>query len=240
MEKMRKAGSRHPYAPSAPRTSGTPTAPLQRGEADGVTVVAGKNGVVVFDLSGATPKASKLLGKRGVSYGCFRELPYHSEPVDFGFYYRVTSGRAVIRMEGKQLEAPYDGCDIQGGYGHTWPDRNNSHSAVEVAFTARGRRFFEDRAAARDVALFARSPAMHRIRRLSGASLEQALRERYGSQITRLSSPSASIPERRVGYAIDGDSVTFVERSTTGRRFHVRFIGGHLHGQNVRPLALAF
>ncbi len=238
MERAGKARAGRGFGPDPPPTTGSPTTPVQRGESDGVTVVAGGNGVVVFDLSRATPAARKLVGKRGVSYGCFRRLPYHREPVVFGNYYRATSGRAVIRMQG--MPAPYDGCDIQGSYGHTWPDRNNSHSAIEVAFTPAGRRFLEDRAAARDLAGFARSPAMHRLRKLDGTTLEQALQSRYGSLLTKLASPTAPIRPRKVGYTITGTTVTFVERSTTGRRFHVRFVNGRLRGQNVRPLALAF
>ena len=49
---------------------------------------------------------------------------------------------AVIRSFGP-LPRPWDGCEIQGGYGHLWPDRNDSHSAVEIPLTKKGRRFFE-------------------------------------------------------------------------------------------------
>jgi hypothetical protein len=236
LERLRKTHPR-PSIRRAPPVP-APTSPFQRGEAGGVSVVAGHNGVVVFDISGATPKVRALIGRRAVSYGCYRRLPYHSEPVGLGHYYRVAFNRVRVRMAG--LAPPYDGCDIQGSYGHTWPDRNNSHSAVEVAFTQVGRNFLENRAAARDLALFVRSAAMHSIRKLDAAALERQLRTRYGSAIKKLASPTAPLAPDRIGYAIDGTTVTFVERSTTGRRFHVRFINGHIRGQNVRPFALAF
>ena len=46
----------------------------------GVTVVAGRNGVVVFDLTGADTATSALI-VRNADYGCFRRVPYHAEPV---------------------------------------------------------------------------------------------------------------------------------------------------------------
>ncbi len=215
-----------------------PTPPFQRAEAGGVTVVAGRNGVVVFDTSHATPAVRGLISGRGVGYGCFKRIPYNSEPVDLTFL-RTTLARVAIQEQGV-MSPPFLGCDIQGSYGHLWPDRNHSHSAFEVAFTPAGRRFLADRAAARDLALFVRSRSMHAIRKLSGDALGQAVRSRYGAQIVRLSSATSSLPPNRIGYATNGGATTFVERSPTGSRFYVRVDDGRVRGQNVRPLAFVF
>jgi hypothetical protein len=215
-----------------------PTPPFQRAEAGGVTVVAGHNGVVVFDTSHATPAVRALISGRGVGYGCFKRIPYNSEPVDLTFV-RTTLDRVAIRQQGV-MSPPFLGCDIQGSYGHLWPDRNHSHSAFEVAFTPAGRRFLADRAAARDLALFVRSRSMHSIRKLSGDALGKAVRGRYGAQIVRLSSAASSLPPNRIGYATNGATTTFVERSPTGRRFYVRATDGRIRGENVRPLAFVF
>jgi hypothetical protein len=215
-----------------------PTPPFQRAEAGGVVVVAGHNGVVVFDTSHATPAVRALISGRGVGYGCFKRIPYNSEPVDLTFL-RTTLDRVAIRQQGV-MSPPFVGCNIQGSYGHLWPDRNHSHSAFEVAFTPAGRRFLEDRAAARDLALFVRSRSMHSVRKLSGDALARAVRGRYGAQIVRLNSTASSLPFNRIGYATNGATTTFVERSPSGRRFYVHVMHGRIRGQNVRPLAFVF
>ncbi|MBA3375590.1 MAG: hypothetical protein H0U00_07225 [Actinobacteria bacterium] len=215
-----------------------PKPPLQRGEAGGVIVTAGRNGVAVFDTSNAAPRVRKLIAGRAVGYACFSYMRYHRDaPAELGFS-RTMLPRVAIRTFG--LRTPFDGCEIQGGYGHRWPDRNRSHSAVEIAFTDRGRRFFADRAAARDLALFVRSRNMHEIRKLKGYSLRTALRRRYGDAIDELPSTTAPLPPRRIGYVIRPDGVTFVERSTTGRRFSVVITRGRIARQNVKPLGFVF
>jgi hypothetical protein len=215
-----------------------PTTPLQRGGAGGVTVVAGRNGVAVFDTSGATPATARLIAGRRVDYACFSFMRYHENaPAELGAL-RTTLPRVAIRSFG--LPTPFDGCEIRGGYGHRWPDRNGSHGAVEIAFTARGRRFFADRAAARDLALFVRSRELHRIRKLAGVELERALTARYGGAVDRLPNARSPLPAGRVGYAATADGATFVENSTSGRRFFVTVAGGKIVRQNVKPLGFVF
>lgn len=215
-----------------------PAPPLQEGEAGGVTVTAGRNGVAVFDTSNATPSVRELIAGRAVNYACFSYMRYHQDaPAELGFS-RTTRPHVAIRTFG--LRTPFDGCEIQGTYGHTWPDRNESHSAVEIAFTARGRRFFTDRAAARDLALFVRSREMHRLRKLGGGTLSAALTKRHGTAIARLPSANAPLPPNRIGYVIRPDGVTFIERSPTGRRFVVVVTRGRIARQNVKPLAFVF
>jgi hypothetical protein len=122
----------------------------------------------------------------------------------------------------------------------TRPDRNGSHSAAEVAFTARGERYFTDRAAARDLALFVRSDEMHRIRKLTGDRLRAALDRTYGGAISELRSATAPFRPNRVGYVIRSDGVTFVERSATGRLFNVVVTQGRIVSQNVKPLGFVY
>ena len=58
-------------------------------------------------------------------------MPYHEDaPAEFG-YMRTTLPRVAIRTFG--IPKPFDGCEIQGAYGHVWPDRNGSHTAVEIS-----------------------------------------------------------------------------------------------------------
>ncbi len=118
--------------------------------------------------------------------------------------------------------------------------RNGSHSAVEVAFSGRGRRYFADRAAARDLALFVRSHAQRQVRALAADAISARLARRYGASLTRLPRTGAQLAPSRIGYVVGERGVTFVERSTTGRRFVVVIEDGRIVRQNVRPLALVF
>jgi hypothetical protein len=213
-----------------------PTPPLQRGSADGVSVIAGHNGVVRFDISSAPARVQALI--QNASYACFRYMRYHEDvPAELGFAPQAMSGTA-IRIFG--LPTPYDGCEIQGSYGHTWPDRNHNHSAVEIPFDARAARFFADRAAARDLALFLRSREMQKLRRLESSALSSALTRRYGSAIAHRRSPTSRLPVGKIGYVTSGSTSTFFEYSSTGRRFFVRVQAGRILEQNVKPLAFVF
>jgi len=222
--------------PSLPtRSNVPPSEPIQRGTGNGVSVTAGANGVVLFDASRIDPHVRTLIG-RSVGAGCFKLTR------EFGIFDArelVFSGRFAsafaVRIFG--LSHPWDGCEIQGSYGHRWPDRNGSHSAVEIALTDKGRRYFIDRAAARDLALFVRMAKMQRIRKLTGAKLIAALAP---YPIVRLPSAGATPPLAKIGFAPTTDGVTFVERSPTGRRFYVEIRHRRIVHKNVKPYAFVF
>ena len=170
-----------PSAPHPAATPPTPTPPFQQGSAYGATVVVGSNRVAKFDTSHIAAAVRPLIPN--ASYGCFRFMQYHQDaPAEFGFAPRTIIG-STIQISG--LPTPYDGCEIQGSYGHLWPDSNGSHSAVEIAFTARGRHFFADRAAARDLALFVRSRRMQQIRTEQGQQLLNDIHATYGHALAR-------------------------------------------------------
>jgi hypothetical protein len=194
-----------PPKPQAATPLAPPSAPLQRGSDAGVNVTVGSNHVAIFDTSRAV--SPDVL--RGASWGCFKFTHYH-ELAPFGVYYapQARHGNA-IDLNG--LAAPYDGCEVQATYGRTWPDRFDSHAAVEIAFTARARRFFADRAAARDLALFVRTRKHHAV----------------------------ALPSR-IHLSRHGAETTFLERSPTGRAFSITLRGDHVVRQNVRPFTIVF
>jgi hypothetical protein len=137
--------------------------------------------------------------------------------------------------------APVDGCDVRGNYGHRWPGKLGYHSVIEVPFTEAGRRFFEDRAAARDVSFFLRQTQMRRLRRTSAHLSAENVRRAFGSSIAALPSREARPPAGRIGYWADRSGLLLRRISSTGHRFEV-VIGqkGGVIKENLDPYAAAF
>jgi hypothetical protein len=215
-----------------------PTPPFQRGRADGASVTVGRNGAVVFDTAGVHgARRAVLRGSLGV--GCFRiehdQLGIWPRQLLFP---RGFGPKIKVRVLG--LRHPFDGCEIQAGYGHRWPDRFGSHSAVEIPLTDAGRRYFIDRAAARDLALFVRSMKGSILRRSTGARLGTLLADIQTSDVIRLRSIIDSLGVGKIAYVIDAQRVTYVERSPTGKRFFVQLVNGHIKRQNVKPYAYVY
>jgi hypothetical protein len=192
---------RHPVVPRSyrpPPPPPAPTAPFQRGSANGVTVVVGANGIAEFQT------ADPLLQKG--SWACLKFIRYHQvDPFELGFEAQARHGDR-ISLNG--LKAPVDGCEVQEGYGHVWPDPHGYHGAAEIAFTARAKRYFADRAAARELALYLRWSKHH---------------------------PNA--PATGITVSHHGGVVVYSIRSTTGKRFSVTKHGGRIVRENVRPYA---
>jgi hypothetical protein len=205
-----------------------PTAPKQTGSADGFTVVAGHNGAVQFTQIGTTPILRKLEGL-SAGFGCFRLTK------EFGIFTVRGLGdggrfapRVGIRLNG--VGTPLDGCEVQASFGRTWPDPLGNHAAVEIPLTPAGRRFFADRAAARDLALFVRSRRMQRLRAEPPARALVDIRRAYGR----------ALAGSRIRMAATGGALRFGERSPTGKEFFVLVRGGKIARQNLEPYGFVF
>jgi hypothetical protein len=220
--------------PPVPLRLPPPARPLQRGNGNGVSVIAGANGVAVFDTRGISPHARALMGS--VSYGCFR-LTHEFGALDVKGLDIAGTLAPTAKMRFDGVGVPFDGCQMTGSYGHRWPDRNGGHAPVEIPLTPAGRRFFVDRAVARDLSLFVQLKRVRQVRAETGAALRGDL-TRY--RIRLVASPNASLATGRIGYALSASGVTFVERSPTGRRFFVSVKDGKIAGSNVKPYASVF
>ena len=225
-----------PFVPGRPPqrlpAGGTvhPTAPLRRATASGVTAVAGSNGAVQITAGTLPPAIDNLLG-RSVTYDCFRLAHPYGIATVFGEGQSGAFTRSVgftVRGNG----GPLDGCEIDSSRGHRWPDALGSHSPVELAFTAKGRAYFADRAAARDLALFVRSGRMQRIRRERGkGSFLRDMNAAYGhalagSQISASRSTNTESPSRR--------------RASPGRSSPIVVRNGRIVRSNLAPYAKVF
>lgn len=187
-----------PARPPAARPFPPPSAPLQQASAPGLTVVVGANGIAEFRTS--DPAYLRA------SWACLKFMRYF-ETVPFELSTAPQTHRGD-RTDFGGLRGPMDGCEVQEGYGHVWPDPHGYHAAVEIAFTARARRFFADRAAARELALYLRWSKHH---------------------------PHA--PTTGIAVARHGSETTYSVRSTTGKVFAVTTRGNRIVRQNVEPFA---
>lgn len=210
----------------------------QRGSSEGVTVSVGRNATVVFEGAARDDLTARALQRGRVGFHCFVVTGQNLRNTKGTWIYARWRPPVAFRVNG--LEPPFDGCDIQGTYGHRWRDRYGTHSLVEVSFTDRGRRYFADRATARDLALFVRSRTTRELRKLTGPPLIAALRRAYGDKITILASSDRFAPIGQVGVYVDGPRTVFSERSSIGHRLYVELENGRIVDENLRGLAFVF
>jgi len=222
--------------PTAPPVR--PTAPVKEASDHGATVRVGANGAALFDSTQLEPQIRRVLENHSAGFGCFRIATQYGATYPRGY---GISGRFADKVGARFNNlGPLDGCEIQGSYGHRWPDKFGSHSAVEFAFTERGRRHFMDRAAARDLALFVRGKDLKQIRRLAPAKLERELEARYSGQIVELTEQAAPPPVGKIGYWIGPEKTVFSRMSETDRRFYVQVEAGRIARHNLEKLAFVF
>ena len=212
---------------------------LQRASAGGVDVSVGDNSVVAFNGSNIEPQKRRLVGGRSVGFDCFQITGNNVRKTRIAGISRQWRPSVAFKILG-YIKGTIDGCEIQGSYGHRWRDQYGSHSAVEVPLTLRGRRYFEDRAAARDLALFVRSQKTQQIRKLTGAELVAAIRRVYGKRVALLTAKVPNAPAGTVGVRVAGVRTTFTETSSVGVRFYVQLENGKIEKENVRGLAFVF
>jgi hypothetical protein len=213
--------------PTAPDVA--PSAPLQEGSADGFRVVVGHNGSVQFTQTGETPILQELVGK-SAGFSCFRLA------TEFGIFSPrgLGQGGRFAPKVGFSLQGvgtPVDGCEVQASIGRTWPDRLHNHAAVEIPLTAKGRAFFGDRAAARDLALFVRSRRMHQLRSELAAQAKADILRAYGKPLTHSSIKIV---------VVDPTTLQFTERSSTGKTFGVTVRNGRIAEENLKPYGFVF
>jgi len=223
-------------AASAPR-------PLQHGEAQGIRVDVYASGIAIFDLRHAGRTAHRLLtGPSGLMFGCVRAHFAHGvwQSAEYTLIGRFTRR---LRFQWHRLVGPYEGCELGGLYGHRWDDAFGTRNAVEIWLTPNGRHFFNDRAAARDLAYFVRAARVQRIR-LSEDPLPglQGFARRYPGRVIQVPSSHTRVAKDVIGFWIGRRTIVFTATSSTGRRFFVVARRGTLElpEKNLGDLAFVF
>jgi hypothetical protein len=222
---------------------------VQHGKSQGVSVAVYDPGVAIFDLSAASPRVASL----GASAGCLRARflngRWLSDELSSGTLGRNYAHLRVDLVGGggsmlpNEVPPPYEGCEISGSYGRRWNDAFGTRALVEIPLSEAGRHFFNDRAAARDLAYFVRSGRVQRIR-LSPSPRPglEALTRRYPQRVVELQREDQFAPEDKIGFWIGPGTIRFTTTSSTGRRLFVvakrRTL--KLPSQNLGDLAFVF
>jgi hypothetical protein len=232
--------------PSARRVPRPPLVrtPVQRGSGDGVSVVI-RGSLIEADLSQISPQLRRLLTtKRGeIGIGCFKFVRVAGKSFAKGVgtskeFTPVVRGELGGNPWGPPFAAPFAGCTITGMYGHTWNDAHGFHDAVEIPLTPAGRRYFVERAVARDIAWLARARVFHDIRYARQQLSAAVVAPRLADRVVPLAGPSETPPVGRLGLWLGpGRRIVVTERAPTGRRFYLELRHGVIYRTNLGELA---
>jgi hypothetical protein len=121
----------------------------------------------------------------------------------------------------------FDACEIGGSFGRNWLPRFDWHYPIEFPLNERGRRFFEERAAALELATFVRVGARGKARR----AMKRGAAAPPAEQLVDPKRPYLVVASGGTRFRV---SMT----ASTGRRFFIEIDRGRIGRKNVgRPLA---
>jgi hypothetical protein len=241
----------HPYTPPVRKPTPVPRrpaeAPLQHGNADGVTVDVYRNGLVFFRIEPGS-RADRFLRKTSVNPGCLKLGHWRGawEPDAVAItrgYARELSVR--LDMAIMAIKPPFAACTLRGTYGRRWGDSHGYRNAAEIPFTAEARRFFEEQAAARELAYFSRSPVLSAVRKsmrhVQTVPSASALATRVGANVVAVATPLTRVDSASIAiWTNERDALVAAKWTTGGKRLYVTIRGGKLTRHNLTGLAFAF
>jgi hypothetical protein len=222
-------------------------APLQHSSADGVTVDVYRTGLVFFRIEPGS-RAQRLLRGAGANAGCFNLGHWRGTWEANGVRAkRGSAGDLSVRLEAAlQLAGPpFAACTVRGTYGRRWGDSHGYRNAAEIPFTEAARRFFEEQAAARELAYFARSPVLVAVRKSlrHGGTVPSAktIAMRVGANVVAVPSPHTRAGSGSIAVWTNGrDALVASHWTSNGKRLYVTIRGGKLARHNLTGLAFAF
>jgi hypothetical protein len=207
--------------------------PLQSALSKGVKVTTYTGLAARFDTRAMDPELQRQLPER-VNGRCFG-LHGDVAGTGAGGWIPRNGVRAVVqiphvRPPGLRPRRPIsrrlDACEIGASFGRNWLPRFDWHGLVEIPLTERGRRFFEERAAAIELGHFVRNGMRKRAR----AAMKRGAP----------APPAASLRDPARPYirvSAGGDRFTASLTASTGRRFFVEIERGRIARTNARRLA---
>ncbi len=220
-----------------PKQPAQSTGPLvvQRGSADGVSVVV-RGPQIEADFTGiAAEKRRLLIYKDGrIVLGCFKLVTVGGTTNASGAYVAKPFATTVrIRPHGGR-SAPFDGCAVSGTYGHSWNDAHGTHDLIEIPLTQKGRRYFVERAVARDLAWLARARVFKAVRYAQRPFTSASAADYLADRVDPLARASDTPPVGRLGIWLGPDRrIVLVERAPTGRRFFLELRRSVIYRTNL-------
>jgi hypothetical protein len=207
--------------------------PLQRGEAKGVKVTTYTGLAARFDTRAMDPELQRQLPERlnGHCFGLHGDVT----GTGAGGWIPRNGVRAIVqtpnpRPPGLRPRRPisrrFDACQIGASFGRNWLQRLDWHGLVEIPLTERGRRFFEERAAAIELGHFVRNGTRKRAR--------------VAMKRGAAAPPAASLRDPTRPYirvSAGGDRFTAFLTASTGRRFFIEINRGRIGRTNAKGLA---
>jgi hypothetical protein len=217
---------------------------VQRGSADGVTVVV-RGSEVEARFDGLSAASRKLLVSRDgrINIGCFRLVTiagkrFSDSSTITTTYATFVRTRLSSPAPGRRFSAPFDACVATGMYGHRWNDARGTHDLVEIPLTAKGRRFFAERAVARDIAWLARARRFQAVRYAQRPFTSATAAAYLAKRVDPLARLSDTPPLRHIGIWLGPNRrIVLVERAPTGRRLFLELRRGVIYRTNLGGLA---
>jgi hypothetical protein len=204
--------------------------PVQSGSGDGVKVRIYRSGAAVFDTTDIRPGLRELLPEE-VTVGCIRVTGPHGSIGGIGVPFRrritvlLSDGRPGPRGR-RPAGLPLDACEVGGGLGRNWLPRFDWHGPFEIPLTDRGRRFFEERAAARELADFVRTGK----RRQARVEMKRGEPAPPAERLEDFRTPHIQVSST-------GNRFTASLEASTGRRFSIEIVRGRIASTNADGFA---
>lgn len=244
---------------AVPATAAPTGAPLQHGTAEGVSVDVYHSGIVLFRFD-PTSRLYRQLEGTSLSLSCLTfdsVSPWEANQTGFSNRPLAKTVQLIFSDEARprppyatldpatEARPPFDGCLVSGSYGRRWNDPRGQHSPAEIAFTATGRRFFDERAIARDLALFVRSPKLAAARRSlkqgRAAPSAAALIRGLPARVVVLAARNRLPARGQIGVWSDRrETIEVSARSSTGKRLFIELRVGKIGRHNLEGLAFVF
>jgi hypothetical protein len=233
-----------PPAPTRPRRPAGAAA--EHASTATATVDVYESGVVAVRFSRKTFRRVLELsnGVSPIGVGCTRLAFGAGRWAGLGGFGSAPAGRELIVrvvrpfLQEKPLAPPFDYCEASGiTEAQHWREAGQPRELVEVAFTQLGRRYLDERAAARDLSLFVRSPQIRRIREALGRGelppSAGAIARLFQSRVVA----GRSLRPGAVGVSSDGRAIVVTELAPDTRRYSITLRGKRIAATNVRGLA---
>lgn len=181
-------------------------------------------------------------GDHEITVTCVRLVDYGGRWIASASGTKALLARTIrVAINGQWVVPPFDGCSVSGRAQPRWSSLGGTHDPLEFAFTRRGRRYFADRAVARDLTTLATDERLHGVRYSAAMPSASTVAASLGSRVVALRDATATPPLGKIGvWTNRRRRLVLVERSATGRRLYVDYRNGVIWRTDLAGLPVTF